>query len=83
MLSESVGKTCPEALETSRFVLLFDKFFDILNVRRFDEGAHKRKKFLRPYRNGSDERLEVCYNSARRTALLLCIVVSACCFTLP
>ena len=63
MLSESVGKVLclaidAEAEETSRFALFFDKFFDILNVRNFEEGARKRKKFLHPYRNEKDERLE-------------------------
>lgn len=64
MLSESVGKALclavgSEAEETARFVLIFDKFFDILNVRSFKEGARKRKKFMHPYRSINDERLEV------------------------
>jgi hypothetical protein len=40
VLSESVGNALQliggaEAEETSRFVMLFDKFFDILNVSSF------------------------------------------------
>ena len=67
MLSESVGKALclaigAEAEETSCFALLFDRF-DILNVRNFEEGARKRKKFLHPYRNEKDERLEVCHQN--------------------
>lgn len=68
MLSESVGKALclaigAEAEETSRFALLFDKLCDILNVRNFEEGARKRKKFLHSYRNEKDERLEVCHQN--------------------
>ena len=39
--------------ETERFVRTFDKFFDLMNVRSLDEGIHKRKPNLRPYRNDS------------------------------
>ena len=35
----------PEASETSKFVLLFDKFFDILNVTNFKNWAHKKNLF--------------------------------------
>lgn len=45
--------------ETSRFALIFDKWFDLLNVRSFKEGVQSRKPFLYPYRNGQDKRLEV------------------------
>lgn len=53
MLSESASKALPlvvgeEATETSRFVEIFDKFFDIMNVRDFTSGARHRKWFLQP-----------------------------------
>ena len=43
VLSESVGKAVmlvggPEAQETAKFVLMFDKFFDALNVGDFYSG---------------------------------------------
>ena len=64
VLSESVGKAIsmtggPEAEETSKFVLMFDKFFDILNVSNFTNGTHYRKPFLHPYHHKDDWRLDV------------------------
>ena len=42
---------------------MFDKFFDILNVSNFTNGARYRKSTLHPYRHKDDERLHVrnCY----------------------
>ena len=65
VLSESVGKGLnmtggPDAEETSRFVLMFDKFFDIFNVSNFNNGKRYRKPFSHPYQHKDDERLEVC-----------------------
>uniref|UniRef100_A0A1X7VXJ4 Transposable element P transposase-like GTP-binding insertion domain-containing protein n=1 Tax=Amphimedon queenslandica TaxID=400682 RepID=A0A1X7VXJ4_AMPQE len=62
VLSQSVGKAIyltggTQVVETSRFVLIFDKWFDLLNVRSF-KGVQSRKPFLYPYRNGQDRRLE-------------------------
>ncbi len=53
-----------ETSETERFVRIFDKFFDLMNVRSLKEGTHKRKPNLNPYRNDkqSEERLSVSYN---------------------
>ena len=48
-----------EYVETSRFCLIFDKFFDCLNTRRAGEGREKRKPDLEPYRSVSDIRLTV------------------------
>ena len=45
--------------ETERFVQLFDKFFDCLNVRSTDEYIRQRKPNLRPYTEITDERLTV------------------------
>lgn len=63
-MSETVGKAIkltggPEAEETSKFILMFDKFFDVLNVRSFVEGIKSRKPFLNPYRHGDDKRIDV------------------------
>ena len=51
-----------EAQETAKFIIMFDKFFDVLNVRSFTEGTRSRKPFLHPYRHGNDQRLDVSYN---------------------
>ena len=63
VLSESVGKaltlTAGSEEETACFVLMFDKFFDLLNMRNFTEGACNRKPFLYPYHKGDDQRLQV------------------------
>ncbi len=65
MLSESVAKALPlvvgpAATETARFVSMFDKFFDMLNVSNFKNGTRYRKPFLHPYRGKDDKRLKVC-----------------------
>ena len=64
VLSESVGKALtlvggPEAQETAKFVLMFDRFFDALNVAHFYDDEHKRKPFQAPYYSESDSRLTV------------------------
>lgn len=46
--------------ETAQFVVMFDRFFDCLNVNSFTAGKHKRKPFQDPYRSASDFRLKVC-----------------------
>lgn len=65
MLSESVGKAIqltggPEAAGTSQFTLMFDKFFDALNVSDFRSAMKSRKPFRRPYDSADDDRLVVC-----------------------
>lgn len=52
----------PETKETRRFVCIFDKFFDSLNVSNFTNGKHKRKVFQQPYRSSNDFRLKVVTN---------------------
>ena len=64
VLSESVGKALQltggsEIEETSRVVLMFDKFFDIFNVSNFTNSLHQRKPFKAPFRKGDDFRLTV------------------------
>ena len=47
-----------EASETVRFIEMFDKFFDAVNVSNFNSGKHSRKCFKDPYRSGTDFRLK-------------------------
>ena len=66
MLSETVSKAIqlsggPEVEETSKFILMFDKFFDTLNVTNFQNWSRARKPFQRPYYSKDDARLTVCY----------------------
>jgi hypothetical protein len=68
VLSETVGCALMETgkqeyMETSKFVSIFDKFFDMLNVSNFTNGTRKRKRFLHPYRHEHDFRLAVSSNS--------------------
>ena len=49
----------PEATETVRFISMFDKFFDCVNVANFTSGRFKRKVFQQPYRSGEDIILHV------------------------
>ena len=44
--------------ETALFYENMDNFFDALNVRNKSEGDRKRKKFLKPYWNIDDPRLD-------------------------
>lgn len=48
-----------EAKETAKFVALFDKFFDLLNVSNFTNGTRKLKNFQHPFRHADDFRLSV------------------------
>ena len=48
-----------EVSETSRFAMMFDKFFDLLNVSNFDSGKKERKPFKDPHRSATDFRLKV------------------------
>lgn len=64
MLSETVSKALTltggqEVEETARFVGIFDKFFDCLNVANFTTGMKNRKVFQQPYRSSHDFRLKV------------------------
>ena len=46
----------PATRETEKFILMFDRFFDCLNVR---SNSKQRKPDLLPYTSPNDERLEV------------------------
>lgn len=48
-----------ELRETIRFVNMFDKLFDSLNVSNCMSAKKERKVFKNPYRSGNDFRLEV------------------------
>ena len=63
VLSSTVSKTLsaygpPDAAGTSKFCLMMDSFFDILNIRNTTEGQHKRKSFLEPFRSVNDDRFQ-------------------------
>ena len=65
-MSESVGKALQltggdDVTETAKFVIIFDKFFDILNVHNFTNGTRYRKPYLHPYHNADDQRLDVSF----------------------
>ena len=44
---------------TAKFVLMFDKFFDALNVSNFTNGTRYHKDFQHPYRHKEDKQLNV------------------------
>ena len=59
VLSKSVSKALqmtggPEVQKIAKFVLMFDKFFDTLNVGNFSSGRHHRKPFQAPYYSETD-----------------------------
>lgn len=47
-------------VETQRFVRMFDKFFDCMNVRHPTEHIQRRKPNVKPYARMDDERFTVC-----------------------
>ena len=55
--------------ETVKFVLNFDKFFDMLNVTNLTSGKHKRKDFQLPYNSLADTRLDVSHNGSKENSL--------------
>ena len=64
MISATVGKVMEqygteEMSETSKFCLLFNRFFDCCNVRSLTEGHQKRNPDLMPYESPDDPRLQV------------------------
>ena len=64
-LSGSVAKALalndnPSTSETQQFVEMFDKFFDLLNIRSSMESIRTRNVNKEPYKDPSDERLNVC-----------------------
>ena len=76
--------------ETIKFVKIFDKWFDCMNVSNLSEGKLKRNGFKSPYRSADDYRLKVytgiictVYITCRYYLLLSLIVVGNGIFTLP
>ena len=64
VLSETVSKALQltggtDVRETVKFVEMFDKFFDSLNVNSYNAGRLKRKVFKQPFRSATDFRLKV------------------------
>ena len=45
--------------ETGRFVMMFDRFFDCLNVNNLVTGHHQRRVFKQPYKSANDLWLKV------------------------
>ena len=69
-----LGGTATE--ETAKFVEMFDKFFDALNVSKFTNGKQNRKPFQSPYRSGSGYRLKVVYILPSTLTRSLCYFTS-------
>ena len=53
--------------EAKKFVMMFDRLFDCLNVRDLHQWVHKLKPDLQPYQSADDPRLKV-YQMCRVTA---------------
>ncbi len=51
-----------ELEKTVEFVLIFDKFFDCLNVSSLDAGKRSRNPFKLPYHSANDFRIKVSSN---------------------
>ena len=71
VLSESVSKALQlvggvEAAETSKFVGMMDKFFDIFNVHNYTHGVHARKPFQMPYTTSKYKRLKVIHTLSHK-----------------
>ena len=49
----------PSTKETQHFIMMFDKWFDCLNVRSLHLLIHKRKPDLKPYTSVDDPRFHV------------------------
>ncbi len=49
----------PSTVETQKFVAIFDKFFDCMNVRSRDLWIRKLKPDLKPYTSVDDPRFKV------------------------
>lgn len=63
MLSSTVSNALllsgrSDVTETAKFLEMMDKFFDCFNVTNPDSGAHKRNKYLEPWKK-NDFRVEV------------------------
>lgn len=65
----------PESKETIRFIKMFDRWFDILNVSNSSEGVQKRKPDRMPIRR-NDPRLQVSYKLTFPLFTYSCDIVS-------
>lgn len=77
LLSETVAKALvlsgdPAVQETAKFVSMFDKLFDALNVSNYNSGVKKIKTFQQSYRSGNDFRLKVSCNIV--LTMLMCLL---------
>ena len=80
LLSETVSKALrlsgdPAVQETAKFVSMFDKFFDALNVSNYNSGVKKMKTFQQPYRSADDFRLKVSHNFVATIYLYACYLI--------
>ena len=55
----TLSKMKVDTMETERFCRIFDKFFDIFNIRNSEEADRKKKPDLKPFYSSTDERLQV------------------------
>ena len=86
VLSKSVSNAfryynVDETTETEKFVVMFDKLFDCLNVCSITEHLAKHKPDVEPYHSISDARLKVfviLYTMYIRTVYFLFIVMYSC-----
>ena len=63
-----------DTIETQKFVRIFDRFFDMLNIRSLEEGIYKRKPDLLAYRTIDDSYFEVCIYAPALTQMLIIVV---------
>ena len=55
----TLDKVKTDTTETEKFCRIFDKFFDIFNIRSIEEADRKRKPDLKPIYSSTDDRLQV------------------------
>lgn len=63
-----------KAEATSKFVKMFDKFFDCMNTTYLSAAEHTRNPFKGPYRSKDDYRLKV-YTESLISILHTCTIV--------
>lgn len=66
----------PELEKTIEFVLMFNKFFDCLNVSCLDAGRHSRNAFKSPYHSTKDFRINV--RSISHNIIIIVLIVCVC-----
>ena len=85
IISQALSKSVSDAFkyfgdasttETEKFILMFDHFFDCLNVRCLSEWKVKRKPDLKPYTSVDDPRLEVriIYNVIKNSWVMIILL---------